>query len=65
MRSIACYAWYMSKYSEASRKRWEGVSGEERSRRMRTVAFSKWRNMDPEEKRKHIDKMNKARLNKQ
>jgi hypothetical protein len=54
----------MSKYSEASRKRWEKVTPEERSRRMRAIAFSKWRSMDPEEKRKHVERMNKARLSK-
>ena len=51
----------MSKYSEASRKRWENIPKEERSRRMRKVAFSKWRNMDPQKKKEHIERMNKAR----
>jgi len=52
----------VNRYSISAKKRWSKVSPEERSERMRKLALIKHKKMTPIEKKKQMDKMNKARF---
>ena len=51
----------VNRYSISAKKRWAEVPKDERSRRMRKLALIKHKKMSPIEKKKQMDKMNKAR----
>lgn len=52
------------KHKKAASKRWDGISLQERSKRMKILAHKRWSNKTPNQKKAYAHKMVRARLKK-